>query len=51
MNAHEYVITSYLINASNIVRLARSKIYTLFRKKNLKYEEISIADSFSLFFT
>lgn len=49
MNVHEYVITSYLINAFNIVRLTMSKIYTLL-KKNIEYEEISIADSFSLFF-
>lgn len=33
MNVHEYVITSYLINAFNIVRLVMSKIYTLFRKR------------------
>lgn len=50
MNVHEYVITSYLINAFKIVRLAMSKIYTLFRKKNVQYEESSLVDSFSLFF-
>jgi len=33
MNAHEYVITSYLINALNIGRLVMSKICTLFRKR------------------
>ena len=50
MNVHEYVITSYLINAFKIVRLAMSKIYTLFGKKNAQYEESSFVDSFSLFF-